>query len=98
MTAEDSLLRKFETRVRQLILAYSALKERNLELKKDLQVKDTEIEKLNARILELESQCKSLKMAKSIGGDTTDVAATKAQLNKMIRDINRCIELLISNR
>ena len=98
MAAEESKLRRFETRVRQLILAYTALKERNADLNHALYEKDLEVERLKSKILQMESEYKSLQMARTIGGDSTEIATTKAQLSKMIKDINKCIDLLVSSQ
>lgn len=94
MDANEKNLTQFATRVRQVIFQYQTVQKQNADL-------NSQIEALEARIKELESQLQqahidyeSLKMAKMIEISDGELDSAKKRLSKLIRDVNKCITLL----
>ncbi|MBQ5971685.1 MAG: hypothetical protein IJL45_04700 [Prevotella sp.] len=94
MDANEKNLTQFATRVRQVIFQYQTVQKQNADL-------NSQIEALDARIKELESQLQqahidyeSLKMAKMIEISDGELDSAKKRLSKLIRDVNKCITLL----
>lgn len=94
MTATEDTLNLFSTRVRQMILQYKELKKENAELYSMVEEKDKQVEKLNAQITQAQNDYNSLKMAKMLEITDGDMENAQKRLQKLIRDVNKCITLL----
>ncbi|WP_075564889.1 hypothetical protein [Ihuprevotella massiliensis] len=95
MTAEEEkILHLFETHVRQLIIKHKDTLEHNKELNQALTEEKTRVQELEQRIATLEQQYANLKMAKMIEITTAENQAAQKRINKLIREIDKCIALL----
>ena len=95
MTAEEEkILHLFETHVRQLIIKHKDTLEHNKELNQALTEEKTRVQELEQRIATLEQQYGNLKMAKMIEITTAENQAAQKRINKLIREIDKCIALL----
>ena len=95
MTKEEAdRLKVFETRVRQLILHCNKLQERNVELEKLVAAKDEELKKADEIQKESAENYSRLKMAKMMEIGNEDITEAKARINKLVRQIDKCIALL----
>ena len=91
---EESALRLFETRVRQLILKYNELEKENQELYAMVDEKDRALQVANAEINKLKEEYENLKLAKMIDISSQELGDAKSKVTKLIRDIDKCIALL----
>ena len=91
---EESALRLFETRVRQLILKYNELEKENQELYAMVDEKDQALQVANAEINKLKEEYENLKLAKMIDISSQELGDAKSKVTKLIRDIDKCIALL----
>ena len=94
MDANERLINTFATRVRQMLLQYQELKKENAELhamvgERDRQLRDVE-EKLSCARRDYDN----LKMAKMLAVSDGDIETSRKRVNKLIRDVNKCITLL----
>ncbi len=94
MAATEDTLNLFSTRVRQMILQYKDLKEENAELYSMVDEKDKQVENLKAQITQAQNDYNSLKMAKMLEITDGDMESAQKRLQKLIRDVNKCITLL----
>jgi hypothetical protein len=95
MTAEEEkILHLFETHVRQLIIKHKDTLEHNKELNQALTEEKTRVQELEQRIATLEQKYANLKMAKMIEITTAENQAAQKRINKLIREIDKCIALL----
>lgn len=69
-----------KTENNQLLNQIAALELRNLELQK--------------RINEKEENIKTLKLARTMAGDSTDTQGVKRQINELVKEIDKCVALL----
>jgi septal ring factor EnvC (AmiA/AmiB activator) len=88
------LIIRLETRVRQLIMQQAQLQEEQASLRKLLDEKNEEIQKLQTQNEELKQQYSRLKMAKYIDMADNDVKDMRGRIRTMVRDIDRCISML----
>ena len=91
---EEEKLRVFETRVRQLILQYNALTEKNAELQLTLTEGEKEIAAAKEEIRQLQDDYNNLKLAKMIEISNSDLQGAKSRMASLIRIIDKCIALL----
>ena len=94
MSPNEATMATFEARMRQLILQFQSLKEENKELYAMLEKSEEENKRIVAELNDVKKQFDSYKMAKMIEVADGYITATKAKLQKLIRDVNRCITLL----
>ncbi len=94
MADKDKILTLFTTRVRQMILQYSALKEENNELYALVDSHEEEIKRLNASLEQARKDYESLKAAKMMEICDGDIESAKRRLTALIREVNKCITLL----
>ena len=95
MTEEQhDIIIKLRDKVRTLINLYEktkkeklSLQEDNSELLSNLSVKQKEIENL-------EKKYNTLKLAKAMSGDSEESHEAKVKVNKIVREIDKCIALL----
>ena len=94
MAATEYTLNLFSTRVRQMILQYKELKKENAELYSMVDEKDKQVENLKAQITQAQNDYNNLKMAKMLEITDGDMESAQKRLQKLIRDVNKCITLL----
>ena len=91
---EEILLRKFETRVRQMILQYKELEAENRELYELVDQKERDLEQAKAETETVRRDYANLKLAKMIEIGDNDLKNAKTRLSKLVRDVDKCIALL----
>ena len=84
----------FETRVRQMILHFKQLKKENEDLLAQIEKGKQEISDLQAKLTQADNDYNSLKMAKMMQITDGDLDNAKARVQKMIRNVNKCIAIL----
>lgn len=95
MTEEQrKSLSKFETRVRQLMLLCEDLKKDNQLLTKELEANRRALLDAERQIQEASAKFESLKLAKMLSFERTDVQTAQRRLSRLVREIDKCIELM----
>ena len=94
MDATEYALNQFSTRVRQMLLQYKELKKENAELYAMVDEREEQIKTLNAKLAQAQNDYNSLKMAKMLEVTDGDVESAQKRLQRLIRDVNKCITLL----
>ena len=94
MSSNENVITDFETRVRQLILRYQDLKKENQELYAMVEKAEQEVKDLQAKLTQKDNDYNALKMAKMMTITDGDLDAAKARVQKMIREVNKCITLV----
>ena len=93
MTLVTEHLQKLEKNIRQVSEAYLSIKTENELLIRQSVAEKRIIEKQNIEIENLNKQVHALKIAKSVESDQ-DNGRVKAKIQDLVREIDRCIELL----
>ena len=91
---EEKALHTFETRIRQLILAYQELKKENTELWDLVAQKEGELEAMKAEVNLHKQNYANLKLAKMIEVNDSELKDAKQRFAKLVRDVDKCIALL----
>ena len=94
MDSNEKVIANFETRVRQLILRFQDLKKENQELYAMVEKTEQEVNDLQAKLTQADSDYNALKMAKMMQITDGDLDNAKARVQKMIRNVNKCIAIL----
>jgi outer membrane murein-binding lipoprotein Lpp len=94
MDANEKIIDRFATRVRQMILQYHDMVKENGELYAMVDERDEQISKLNAQIRQLQNDYNALKMARMLEVSDQDIDMAKKKVNKLIRNVDKCITLL----
>lgn len=94
MDANERLINTFATRVRQMLLQYADMRKENAELHAMIDEKDKRIKELQDLLAHIQHEYDILKMAKMLQITDGDIDAARKRINKLIRDVNKCITLL----
>ena len=94
MDSNEKTIANFETRVRQLILRFQELKQENQELYAMVEKSEQEVKDLQAKLSQAEQDYNALKMAKMMTITDGDLEAVKARVQKLIREVNKCIAII----
>ena len=94
MSSNQEAILAFETRVRQMIPHFKQLKKENEALREEIEKGKQEINDLHAKLTQANNDFNSLKMAKMMQITDGDLEDAKARVQKMIRNVNRCIAIL----
>lgn len=94
MDANERLINTFATRVRQMLLQYADMRKENAELYAMIDEKDKKIKELQTQLAHIQHEYDTLKMAKMLQVTDGDIETARKRVNKLIRDVNKCITLL----
>ena len=94
MDSNETVITHFETRVRQLILRFQDLKKENQELYAMVEKAEQEMKDLQAKLAQKDNDYNALKMAKMMTITDGDLETAKARVQKMIREVNKCIAIM----
>ncbi len=95
MTEDNSkLLINLEVRIKQVLFLCDSLKDENARLKLEVQSRKKEIDLAVKDLDELKTKYDSLKTARTITAASVDVDTAKIKLSKLVREVDKCINLL----
>lgn len=95
MTDEDGkLLNAFEGKLRHLMYLYGELQKENADLRQTLATKEAELSRAERSRSELEVAYANLKAARIISINDGELRDTKQRLAKLVREVDRCIDML----
>lgn len=95
MTDENSkLLVNLEVRIKQLLLLCDSLKDENIRLKTEIELRQNQIDEVSKKLKDMKTKYDSLKTARTITAASVDVDTAKLKLSKLVREVDKCINLL----
>jgi len=94
MTIQEDIVFSLEGKIAQVIGLAERLKANNIQLQQQVDKLSGLLRVKNQEIEVLESKYQSLKLAKTLTSSPEDVKNVKFQVNKMVREIDKCIALL----
>lgn len=98
MTSEErQSMKKFEAKIRNVLAQFRVLKQENSDLYTELENKDEEIKQLKAKLARSQNDYNNLKLAKMIEISDSDIKESKTKISKLVREINKCINILSSS-
>lgn len=90
----DKLLVDLEVRIKQVLFLCDSLKEENARLKSEIRSGQIHLEETANELAQMKAKYDSLKTARTITAASVDVETAKAKLSKMVREVDKCINLL----
>ena len=93
-TEERQSMKEFEAKVRQILAQFRVLKQENSDLYAELEGKDGEIKRLEAELAQSKNDYNNLKLAKMIEISDADIKESKMKISRLVREINKCINIL----
>ncbi len=84
----------FQQRIRQMLELYQQEKAENELLKKKRIDLEEKVKLNNNRLNDLEGKYNKLKISKALIASSDDVHDAKLKVNRMVREIDKCIALL----
>ena len=95
MTDENSkLLVDLEVRIKQLLFLCDSLKDENDRLKTEIGLRQDHIDEVTKNLKDLKTKYDSLKTVRTITAASVDVDTAKFKLSKLVREVDKCINLL----
>ena len=85
---------EFQTKVRALILQFQNLKKENEELYAMLEKNEADVRQLRQQLLDKQQEFDAFKAAKLLEVSDGDIQSARERLDKLIRDVNKCIAVL----
>ncbi len=95
MTPEErQSMKEFEAKVRQVLAQFRVLRQENADLYAELEGRDGEIKRLKAELAQNKIDYNNLKLAKMIEISDADIKESKMKISRLVREINKCINIL----
>ena len=94
MTNQEDVISLLEGKINQVFQVAEGFKTDNYRLKQQIDELMETLRVKNKEIEVLESKYQSLKLAKTLTSSPEDVKNVKLQVNRMVREIDKCIALL----
>ena len=94
MTNQDDIISLLKGKIEQVFQVAEGFKAENDRLKQQVDELLGALYAKNKEIEVLESKYQSLKLAKTLTSSPEDVKNVKLQVNRMVREIDKCIALL----
>jgi len=91
---ETLLLREFKERLDQMIGLHQKMKAEHQLLKEENKRLDDQINLLTISNQDVTKKLEDLKFAKSLAGTNEDSHEAKIKINRLVREIDKCISLL----
>ncbi|MBO5679507.1 MAG: hypothetical protein J6S11_06080 [Bacteroidaceae bacterium] len=88
------VVENFESKLSRLMEAHTQLKDENKQLRYAIDRQSVELDKLREQYTALTQSYAELKLAKIIGIGDTDIDSAQKRLSKLVREVDKCIELL----
>ena len=94
MAIQENIISSLEEKIRRVIQVAEGLRSNNEQLQQQIDNLSEQLRTKDQEIEVLESKNQSLKLAKTLISSPEDVKNVKLQVNRMVREIDKCIALL----
>jgi chromosome segregation ATPase len=94
MSEIAEIIDSLENRIAKLFSKIKGLEQDSVSIKAEINASAILIQKQSDEIIQLKSECESLRMANSLLGGEENKRDTKLKINSLIREIDHCIAQL----
>ena len=94
MPIQEDMISSLEEKINRVIRVAEVLKANNFELQQQVDELTGRLRVKNQEMEVLESKFQSLKLTKTLTSSPEDIRNVKFQVNRMVREIDKCIALL----
>lgn len=88
------LARELEEKVKQLLVSYKSLKDKNLALQADNAKLSAELATAKQAYADLDDRFNTYRLTVAVTGDSDATTDAKRRINLLVREIDKCIALL----
>ena len=93
--ARKSIITHIEAQTERIISQYEALESEYAALSEERDQLRGKVREQEEQLRELKAEVQRLRLAESLaGGDTTDKTKSRARINLLLREVDKCIALL----
>lgn len=92
--AKKSVIVNLDVQIKQLIANHQRLTELNRELSSERDKLKVANRTLQEQVKEFQNQISHLQLTESLTGESRDKNKAKARVNRLMREVDKCIELL----
>jgi septal ring factor EnvC (AmiA/AmiB activator) len=93
--ARKSIITHIEAQAERIISQYEALETEYAALNEEREQLRVKVREQEEQLRELKAEVQRLRLAESLaGGDTTDKTKSRARINLLLREVDKCIALL----
>ena len=92
--ADEFVVENFESKLSRLMKVHTQLMEENRQLRSTIDSQSVELDELRKQYASLTQSYTELKLAKIIGMGDSDIESAQKRLSKLVREVDKCIELL----
>ena len=90
----NKLLIDLEVRIKQVMFLCDSLKDENERLKTEIRSRQKQIDETVKDLRQMKTRYDGLKTARTITAASVDVETAKLKLSKLVREVDKCINLL----
>lgn len=90
----NKLLVDLEVRIKQVMFLCDSLKDENDRLKAEVRTRQKQLDDTAKDLQQLKTRYDGLKTARTITAASVDVDTAKLKLSKLVREVDKCINLL----
>ncbi len=94
MLEQESIVSSLEEKINKLLSVLNQMKAENKQLSEELVSVKQAIELKDIELKELNEKYENLKLARLLVNGSEDVHSAKLKVNKIVREIDKCIALL----
>ena len=94
MQYSEQEIYEFSKQVRQLLLKYKEMRQELHDMKERVSAQERDVKSMETLANASMHDYDMLKTAKMLEVSNGDLAATRQRINKLVRDVDRCITLL----
>ena len=94
MSESDEIIKSLRDKLHSIISLYENAKENNQNLQAENDSLRQRVEKEGSVVAELENRNKALNLSRAFLTSSEDVQDAKLKVNKIVREIDKCIALL----
>ena len=94
MAIQENIISSLEEKIKRVIQVAEGLRDNNEQLQQQIDNLLEQLRRKDQEIEVLESKNQSLKLAKTLISSPEDVKNVKLQVNRMVREIDKCIAFL----
>ena len=94
MAIQENIISSLDEKIRRVIHVAEGLMDHNRQLQQQIDNLSSQLRMKDQEIEVLDSKYQSLRMAKTLISSAEDVKNVKLQVNRMVREIDKCIALL----
>ena len=89
-----SIISHIQAQAERVIAQHEKIADQGVALTKERDELKVEVRKQQEEIMALKAELQQLRLTQSLSGNSTDKAKSRARINQLLREVDKCIALL----